>query len=236
MTPQRQQRILDMLNKRQVDLTVCMEGVHKTHNLSAVVRTCDAIGVNDVHAIWKNERMRVGGGSAVGSQNWVNVHNYSNTKDAIARLKEQGMQVLVTNLSDTAVDFREIDYTKPTAIILGQEKFGASDEALALADQDIVIPMVGMVQSLNVSVACAVTLYEAQRQRQLVGMYDSPSDLTPEQRNRVLFEGGHPIFAKACVRKGLPYPEIDDEGQIVASEDWWRKMQMTKESWQDLDE
>ncbi|KGJ98018.1 tRNA (guanosine(18)-2'-O)-methyltransferase TrmH [Thalassotalea sp. ND16A] len=236
MTPERHQRILEMLNKRQVDLTVCMEGVHKPHNLAAVVRTCDAIGVNDVHAVWKSERMRVGGGSAVGSQNWVNVHNYDNTKDAICRLKEQGMQVLVTNLSETAVDFREIDYTKPTAIILGQEKFGASDEALAMADQDIVIPMVGMVQSLNVSVACAVTLYEAQRQRQFAGMYDTPSAVTPEQRNRVLFEGGHPIFAKACKRKGLPYPEIDDDGEIVASDAWWQKMQMSKEAWQDIDE
>ena len=98
----------------------------------------------------------------------------SKTADAIAALKAQGMQVLVTNLSDTAVNFTEIDYTKPTAIILGQEKFGTSEEALALADQDIVIPMVGMVQSLNVSVACSVVLYEAQRQRQLAGMYDQP--------------------------------------------------------------
>ncbi|WP_068546200.1 tRNA (guanosine(18)-2'-O)-methyltransferase TrmH [Thalassotalea crassostreae] len=236
MTPERHQRILEMLNKRQVDLTVCMEGVHKPHNLAAVVRTCDAIGVSDVHAVWKNERMRVGASSAVGSHNWVDVHSYDNTKDAITRLKEQGMQVLVTNLSDTAVDFREIDYTKPTAIILGQEKFGASDEALAMADQDIVIPMVGMVQSLNVSVACAVTLYEAQRQRQLAGMYDSPSEVTAEHRNRVLFEGGHPIFAKACQRKGLPYPQIDDDGEIVADDDWWKKMQMNKEAWADIDE
>jgi tRNA (guanosine-2'-O-)-methyltransferase len=178
--------------------------------------------------------MRVSGGSAAGSQNWIDVHNYSDTEDAIAKLKSQSMQVLVTNLSDTAVDFREIDYTKPTAIILGQEKFGASEKALAMADQDIVIPMVGMVQSLNVSVACSVVLYEAQRQRQLAGMYQQPR-LPEERRQRVLFEGGHPIFAQACQRKGLPYPKIDEEGQIVASEQWWQKMQMTKDAWQDLD-
>ena len=165
MTPERLQRINNMLNHRQPDLTVCMEGVHKAHNLAAVVRTCDAIGVSAVHAVWKNEQMRASGGIAAGSQNWVDVHNYTSTVDAIAELKRQDMQVLVTNLSDTAVDFREIDYTKPTAIILGQEKFGASDVAKELADQDIVIPMVGMVQSLNVSVANAVVLYEAQRQR-----------------------------------------------------------------------
>lgn len=235
MTPDRLQRINNMLDQRQPDLTVCMEGVHKSHNLAAVVRTADAIGVSDVHAVWKNEKMRVSGGSAAGSQNWIDVHNYSATEDAIAELKKQGMQVLVTNLSDTAVDFREIDYTKPTAIILGQEKFGASEKALELADQDIIIPMVGMVQSLNVSVACSVVLYEAQRQRQAAGLYNKPS-ISHERRQRILFEGGHPIFAKACQRKGLPYPAIDDEGQIVASEQWWQQMQMTQDAWQNIDD
>jgi len=235
MTPKRLARINTMLDKRQPDLTVCMEGLHKSHNLAAVVRTCDAIGVSDVHAVWKSEEAEVRGGSAAGSQNWIDVHNYHKTADAIAALKAQGMQVLVTNLSDTAVNFTEIDYTKPTAIILGQEKFGTSEEALALADQHIVIPMVGMVQSLNVSVACSVVLYEAQRQRQLAGMYDQPK-LSHERRQRTLFEGGHPIFADACQRKGLPYPEIDETGQIVADDDWWQKMQMDKSAWQHIDD
>jgi tRNA (guanosine-2'-O-)-methyltransferase len=234
MTPERLERINMMLDHRQPDLTVCMEGVHKSHNLAAVVRTADAIGVSDVHAIWKSDEMEVRGGSAAGSQNWIDVHNYSKTKDAIDELKKQGMQVLVTNLSDTAVDFREIDYTKPTAIILGQEKFGASDVALEMADQDIMIPMVGMVQSLNVSVACSVILYEAQRQRQLAGMYDTPR-IDEKRRQRFLFEGGHPIFAEACNRKGLPYPTIDKEGQIIASEPWWEQMQMTQAAWKALD-
>tara|TARA_R110000803_G_scaffold113618_5_gene182045 strand:+ start:28787 stop:29464 length:678 start_codon:yes stop_codon:yes gene_type:complete len=224
-----------MLDQRQPDLTVCMEGVHKTHNLAAVVRTADAVGVSDVHAVWKNETMRLSGGSAAGSQNWIDVHDYSKTEDAIDELKQQGMQVLVTNLSDTAVDFREIDYTKPTAIILGQEKFGASEKALEMADQDIVIPMVGMVQSLNVSVACSVVLYEAQRQRQAAGLYQQ-ARISHARRQRILFEGGHPIFAKACQRKGLPYPEIDEAGQIVASEQWWQQMQMTQDAWQNIDD
>ena len=235
MTPDRLDRINTMLDKRQPDLTVCMEGLHKSHNLAAVVRTCDAIGISDVHAVWKSEEAEVRGGSAAGSQNWIDVHNYHKTADAIAALKAQGMQVLVTNLSDTAVNFTEIDYTKPTAIILGQEKFGTSEEALKLADQHIVIPMVGMVQSLNVSVACSVVLYEAQRQRAAAGMYDK-ARLSNERRQRTLFEGGHPIFAEACQRKGLPYPEIDEAGQIVADEEWWQKMQMNKSAWQHIDD
>jgi tRNA (guanosine-2'-O-)-methyltransferase len=234
MTPERLERINMMLDHRQPDLTVCMEGVHKSHNLAAVVRTADAIGVSDVHAVWKSEEMEVRGGSAAGSQNWIDVHNYSKTEDAINALKKQGMQILVTNLSDSAVDFHEIDYTKPTAIILGQEKFGASDIALEMADQHIVIPMVGMVQSLNVSVACSVVLYEAQRQRQLAGMYDTPR-IEESRRQRFLFEGGHPIFAEACNRKGLPYPAIDEEGEIIASELWWQQIQMTEKAWKKLD-
>ncbi|WP_448556356.1 tRNA (guanosine(18)-2'-O)-methyltransferase TrmH [Thalassotalea montiporae] len=235
MTPERHNRILSMLNHRQPDLTVCMEGVHKAHNLAAVVRTCDAIGVSAVHAVWKNEQMRASGGIAAGSQNWVDVHNYSSTKDAISELKRQNMQVLVTNLSDKAVDFREIDYTKPTAIILGQEKFGASDIAKEMADQDIIIPMVGMVQSLNVSVANAVVLYEAQRQREAAGMYGRAT-IDEDTRQRMLFEGGHPIFAKVCQSKGLPYPHINDDGEIIASDDWWQKMQMSQEAWADIDD
>ncbi|MFT5880222.1 MAG: tRNA (guanosine-2'-O-)-methyltransferase [Moritella sp.] len=221
MTPERLERITKMLQHRQPDLTVCMEAVHKPHNLAAVVRTCDAVGVNNVHAVWSSRPTKVSGGTATGSQNWVSVRSHNTIADAIRELKAQGMQVLATNLSNKAVDFREIDYTKPTAILMGQEKLGISDEALALADQDIIIPMVGMVQSLNVSVATAAILYEAQRQRENAGMYQGESTLSAEEQHKIFFEGGHPVYAKACRRKGLAYPPLDGEGQIVAEETWW---------------
>ena len=135
------------------------------------------------------------------------------------------MQVLVTNLSENAVDFRDIDYTLPTAIILGQEKHGATQEAIAAADQDIIIPMVGMVQSLNVSVAAALILYEAQRQRQLAGMYNI-QQLTEKACQKMLFEGGFPKLREVCDRKGLPYPHIDTNGHIDADKIWWKKIQL----------
>ncbi|MFT7682245.1 MAG: tRNA (guanosine-2'-O-)-methyltransferase [Moritella dasanensis] len=224
MTPERLDRITKMLQHRQPDLTVCMEAVHKPHNLAAVVRTCDAVGVNNVHAVWSIRPTKVSGGTATGSQNWVKVHSHDNISEAIKEMKAQGMQVLATNLSDKAVDFREIDYTKPTAILMGQEKTGISAEALALADQDIIIPMVGMVQSLNVSVATATILYEAQRQRDNAGMYQGESKIPVGEQHKIYFEGGHPVFAKACKRKGLAYPELDEEGQIVADETWWNAL------------
>lgn len=222
MSPERFARITQMLNRRQPELTVCLEQVHKPHNLAAIVRTADAIGVSDVHATWEDKAMKIAGNkSATGSQNWVNVHSHESTPEAIAALRAQGMQIIATNLSDTAIDFREVDYTKPTAILMGQEKHGISDEALALADQDVIIPMVGMCQSLNVSVASALILYEAQRQRQDAGMYDGECRLPSNEAHRILFEGGHPIFTKLCKEKGLPYPPLDEEGQINASDEWW---------------
>lgn len=167
MNPTRYARICEMLARRQPDLTVCMEQVHKPHNVSAIIRTADAVGVHEVHAVWPGSRMRTMASAAAGSNSWVQVKTHRTIGDAVAHLKGQGMQILATHLSDNAVDFREIDYTRPTCILMGQEKTGITQEALALADQDIIIPMIGMVQSLNVSVASALILYEAQRQRQM---------------------------------------------------------------------
>lgn len=228
MTPERYARIREMLAARQPDLTLCMEQVHKPHNVSAVIRTADAVGVHEVHAVWPSSRMKTQGSFAAGSNSWVQVKTHKTIQDAVAKMKAMGMQVLATNLSEKAVDFRTIDYTRPTCILLGQEKTGITPEALALADSDIVIPMVGLVQSLNVSVASALILYEAQRQRQNAGMYQRKTSLLKEkEQQRLLFEGGYPVLANVAQRKKLPRPFIDDSGNIVADDAWWAAMQMT---------
>ena len=223
MSMQRYARIRALLAYRQPSLTVCLEQVHKPHNTSAIIRSCDAVGVHEMHAVGEQAEIRKG--TAMGSQNWVNTRVHSSIDDTVSYVKAANMQVLVTNLSDRAVDFREIDYIRPTAIILGQEKYGATEEAVALADQEIVIPMVGMVQSLNVSVAAALILYEAQRQRQLAGMYDT-QQLNEVECQKMLFSGGFPILHEMCERKGIAYPYINEQGQIEADEQWWAKMQL----------
>lgn len=226
MNLERYHRIQTVLTARQPDLTLCLEEVHKPNNVSAVIRTADAAGVHKIHAVWPDEKMRTLSHTSAGARNWVEVDTHDTITGAITELKHQGMQVLATHLSDTAVDFRQIDYTKPTAIILGGEKHGITGQALQLADQDIIIPMVGMVQSLNVSVASALILFEAQRQRELAGMYNREVSALPEETiHRILFERGHPVLAKVAKRKGLPYPPLDDEGQIVADKAWWTEMQ-----------
>ncbi|MGP1209687.1 MULTISPECIES: tRNA (guanosine(18)-2'-O)-methyltransferase TrmH [unclassified Serratia (in: enterobacteria)] len=228
MSPERYARICEMLATRQPDLTVCLEQVHKPHNVSAIIRTADAVGVHQVHAVWPTTRMRTLVSSAAGSNSWVSVKTHRTIGDAVGHLKTQGMQILATNLSARAVDFREVDYTRPTCVLLGQEKTGITEEALALADQDIVIPMIGMVQSLNVSVASALILYEAQRQRQNAGLYRRDNSmLDEEEQQRLLFEGGYPVLANVAKRKGLPRPQIDEQGQVIASAEWWAAMQAT---------
>ncbi|ABV34945.1 tRNA guanosine-2'-O-methyltransferase [Shewanella sediminis HAW-EB3] len=223
MSPERFARINEMLDNRQPDLTLCLDKVHKTNNIAAVIRTADAVGIHQVHAIWPDLDMRVSGNTASGSQQWVKTIRHDHMDEAQTQFRAQGMQILATNFSEDAVDFREIDYTRPTAIILGNERDGVSPEGIAAADQHIIIPMIGMVQSLNVSVASALIMYEAQRQREAAGMYGQRR-LDEDYCQVKLFEQGHPIYAKACRRKSIPYPKVDALGQIVADAAWWERM------------
>ncbi len=185
ITERRRQRIAEMLARRQPDLTVLMERVRKPHNFAAILRTCDAVGIHEAHAVTGGEALPDLGGTTRGAHKWVSVVRHADTPAAIAHLKAQGFLCYAAHLSATAVDFRSIDYTQPAALIAGTECHGVSPEALALADRQITIPMLGMTASLNVSVACAVVLYEAQRQRQAAGFYDRPR-LDPDSIARLL--------------------------------------------------
>ena len=229
MNSKRYERICEMLARRQPDLTVCMEQVHKPHNVSAVIRTADAVGVHEVHAVWPSSRMRTMASAAAGSNSWVQVKTHRTIADAVGHLKGQGMQILATHLSDKAIDFREIDYTRPTCILMGQEKTGITQEALDIIDKYALKLMIGMVQSLNVSVASALILYEAQRQRQNAGMYQrANSMLPPQEQQRLLFEGGYPVLARVARQKGLPYPHVNEQGEVEADAAWWATMQAAR--------
>ena len=216
MTPERYRRICDTLDRRQPDLTVIMDGVHKPHNIAAIVRTCDAVGILDVHAILPNNRARMAAGTAMGSQHWVRVHKRAESPGVIRELQGQGVQVLAAHLSDTAIPYREVDFTRPTALLLGTEKFGVSDEAAAAVDQHVIIPMMGMVESFNVSVAAAIILAEACEQRRAKGFYDQPR-IDPQRYHELLFRWGHERLARLCDERGIPYPELDEEGQVKDS-------------------
>lgn len=213
MTPERFRRLRHVLQRRQPDLTVLMEGVHKPHNLSAVARSCDAVGVLEIHTVPVEGLTELDLAISAGSSKWVPTHDWPDVESAIEQLRGSGHQLVAAHPHPQAVDFRAVDYTRPTCFVVGSELHGLSERALSLVDHTVVAPMEGMVKSLNVSVASAVLLYEAQRQREAAGYYDSPR-LEEERLQRLLFQWAYPRLASRCDEAGLPYPELDEEGEL----------------------
>ena len=214
MIPRRYQRLKQVLDRRQPDLTILTEDVHKPHNLSAIIRTCDAVGVFAVHAVNRHSDTPTFSQVAQGSEKWVKLHSHPDIKTAIELLQHQNHKIYAAHLSDVAIDYRQVDYTQPTAILLGTEKWGVTEEAAELVDGHIVIPMQGMVQSLNVSVANAVILFEAQRQRLQAGLYDRVR-LDSATYQQTVFEWGYPELADLYRRQKKPYPKLGEQGEIL---------------------
>lgn len=223
MTPERYARLRRVLDLRQPDLTVITDEVHMGRNLSAIMRTCDAVGVGKVHGVRPQKGFRTFRGTAMGSQKWVEWELYDKVEEPIQKLQSRGFQVLAAHVSSTAVDFRRVDFTRPTALLMGTEKDGVSDQALDKVDQHITVPMMGMVESFNVSVAAAIILSEAQRQRLEAGMYDS-ARLPESVYQRLLFQWGQPAVTKFCDERGLAYPPLDDEGEIIEPARWYQSI------------
>lgn len=229
MTPERYQRITSVLNRRQPDLTVITDEVHKLRNVSAVMRTCDAVGIDTMHIVLPKAGFRVFRGTALGTEKWVNTCHYDCVQAPIKHLKAQGFKVIAANLSDQAKDYSEIDYTEKTALLLGTENDGVSQEALALVDEEVVIPMAGMVASYNVSVAAAIILNEAMRQRSQKGLYDQ-SRLSKEVYQERLFCWLHPKLAEFCHQHQLEYPALDAEGEVINGAAWYNSVKKSLSS------
>jgi tRNA (guanosine-2'-O-)-methyltransferase len=216
MLPERFHRLRSVLDRRQPDLTVVMDRVHKEHNLSAILRNCDAVGVLSVHAVVPEGGLTLHHDTSGGTSKWMRVREHPGIGEALDALGRDGFQVVAAHPSDTAVDYREVDYTLPTALLMGAERFGVSEAALARADVTAVIPMVGMVRSLNVSVATSLFLFEAYRQREAAGMYEE-SRLPRDTYDRILFEWAYPEFAERFQEAGEPYPGLGADGEFLGS-------------------
>lgn len=221
MTPERLTRMQSVLAYRQPDLTLIADGIHKPRNLAALVRSADAVGIHRIYTVMPEGGYRHYRGTTRGADRWVERTACESFADALAQVKAAGMQVYAAHLSDSAVDYRDVDYTVPCALLLGAEKEGVSEEALAAADRHITIPMLGMVSSLNVSTAAGIILAEAQRQRQLAGMYASMR-LSPDEAALTLFEWSNPEVAGFCRAQGWAYPDYDMQGQMVDAVAWNR--------------
>ena len=177
MTPERMERLNNVLRKRQPDLTVVLENVFDPHNISAVMRTCDAVGVQEIYIL--NTRIpphkKWGAKSSSSAAKWLTIHQFDNAENCFLSLRKRYSKILTTHLSSDAIGLYEIDMKEPIALVFGNEHSGVSEEIRVLADGNFMIPQVGIIQSLNISVACAISLYEAYRQKNLAGHYNRDS-------------------------------------------------------------
>ena len=175
LSDDRSEKIYACVSRRQPSLSIVLENVHDPHNVSAVLRSCDAVGVMDVHLVYHSGQSfpELGEKSSASARKWVLTHKHSSIDECYDYLRKEGKKILTTGMSNEARSLYTIDFTEPIAIVFGNEHAGVSEEAILKADGNMLIPQVGMIQSLNISVACAVTLYEAFRQRSINGMYDS---------------------------------------------------------------
>ncbi len=176
ITERRLERIRHVLERRQKDLALILANIHDSHNVSAVFRSCDAFGIPAVHLYYTVSAFPIlGTKTSASAGKWIERVRHTDAVAMVAGFRERGFQLISTGFTERARPLVEYDLTRPTAIIFGNEHRGVDAEIRALVPDEAYIPMQGMVQSLNVSVAAAVTLYEAWRQRQAKGMYDRPS-------------------------------------------------------------
>lgn len=223
MTPERVARLREVLDRRQSDLTVVTDFVHKPRNLSAIVRNCDAVGIAEMHAVIGDEDYRAFRGTAMGSHQWVLVQRHRTVIGALEPLHAAGYQVVAAHPSPQARSYREIDYTRPTALLMGAEKRGVSSDAREHVDHFVTVPMLGMVSSLNVSVAAGIILAEAQAQRLAAGCYAQPR-IDSATRERLFFEWGYPELATFCRQRGLAYPPLTAAGDLREPSAWYAQV------------
>lgn len=176
ITPERAERLRHVLSLKQPSLTIVLENVHDPHNVSAVLRSCDAVGVVDLFLIYngRQEFPDLSRKSSAGSKKWIDLHQFSTAEECFVELRKRKYAIYTTNMATDAVSLYTLDLTQRVALVFGNEHSGVSEEALSLADGNFLISQMGMIQSLNISVACAVSLFEALRQRTQAGLYDTP--------------------------------------------------------------
>jgi tRNA (guanosine-2'-O-)-methyltransferase len=184
-TSERMEKVHRVLAHRQADLRVVLENVTIAHNASAVMRTCDAVGALNLDLIAPNpELLRPNKAISTRADKWLEIAVHASPAACLGPLKKAGYEILATHLRKDSVLYTDVDFARPVALVFGSESEGISDESLAFADKVVRIPMLGMVQSLNLSVSVAVMLYEALRQRTLKG-YGERSRLPTAEYERL---------------------------------------------------
>ncbi|MDO8560461.1 MAG: RNA methyltransferase [bacterium] len=182
MTTSRQQRLRQVAANRQRGLTVVLENIWDPHNVAAILRSCDAVGIQVIHLVYTRDKFPgIGAKAAAGVKKWLQIERHATIAACYRVLRRAGYHILASTLAGKPTGLYRLKLRRPTALVFSNEHRGASDDAARLADGTFRIPQVGFAQSLNVSVAAAVTLYEAFRQRQR-----TPTRLSVRERERLL--------------------------------------------------
>lgn len=181
ITEERAEKLKALAANRQEDLTLILENIYDPHNLGAVLRTCDSVGIAEVYALYTIESAEIiekisGHKSSSGAKKWVDVHVFDNAEQCFTAVREKYKKIYGTHLGADSVGLYDLDLSQSMALVFGNEHRGMSTEALDLVDGNFIIPQSGLTKSLNISVACAVSLYEAKRQRLEKGLYGKPYD------------------------------------------------------------
>jgi len=175
VTPTRKEKLTRVALNRQNDLTVVLENIHDPHNVSAILRSCDAVGIKTVSLLYNIEKFpKIGGKSSASASKWIEARKFKTVDECYADLRARGFTIAASYLDENSRSLYDIEMTGKIAFVMGNEHRGISEEALAKADFSYYIPMKGMIQSLNASVAAAISVYEAFRQKLLAGHYDQP--------------------------------------------------------------
>lgn len=192
MTQEREAKIKRVLSLRQPDITVVMENIHDPHNISAVMRTCDAVGVQEIFVLNNSikKHKKFGKKSSASAEGWLTIHQYEDTAACMHAIKQKYSKIYATHLGVQSSSLYQLNLAESVALVFGNEHAGVTEECLSYCDGNFIIPQVGMVQSLNISVACAVTLYEAYRQREIAGYYSGTGRLPEQQHNELAMRWG----------------------------------------------
>lgn len=206
MNASREQKLRTVIRQSQPDLTVVLENLADPLNISAVLRSCDAVGVREVFVIYTKKYLDkrglvLGKHTSGGTFKWIDVYHFEEVEECFRRVRERYGRILATHLGERSNSLYDLDLTQPTALLFGNEDDGLSAEALALADGNFTIPQSGFAESLNISVACAVTLYEARRQRSAQGFYTERSKLTAEQQEQLFVRWSAMLREKSYVQQ-----------------------------------
>lgn len=177
----RKARIDQILEGRTNTVATVVEGLVNVGNVSAVMRSAEALGFHRFHVVETAGRFKRSSRTSQGADKWLDIYRWPDADSCVQALRDEGYAIVVTHLSESAVPIDTIDFTKKTALVLGNEQFGVSERMLALADTACIIPMVGFSQSFNISVAAAVSLYHAYQDR--IRRQGRQGDLTPEERH-----------------------------------------------------